>query len=154
MYLCFFEKGLKVDLMFDIFLIVMCSVANITFMSKSMLKTFNLFLKHPNKHYQVTCKSDHPSKVMLRIIINQLKSKAEEILSEEQAGFGRAQSTVKQMFNGRVLVEKYLQHQKDFFHNFINFKDTFDHGSCVAQVSLQVMRNFNIDEELVQVVRV
>lgn len=91
---------------------------------------------------------------MLRIIINQLKSKAEEILSEEQAGFGRAQSTVKQMFNGRVLVEKYLQHQKDFFHNFINFKDTFDHGSCVAQVSLQVMRNFNIDEELVQVVRV
>ena len=54
-----------------------------------------------------------PSKVMLCIILNHLKSKAEELLSEEQAGFRAGQSTVEQIFNCRVLIEKHLQHQRD-----------------------------------------
>ena len=39
----------------------------------------------------------HPSKIMLGVILNQLKAKAEELLAEEQAGFqpGRTQQTQK-----------------------------------------------------------
>ena len=68
----------------------------------------------------------HPSKVMLHIILNHLKSKAEELLSEEQAAFRAGWSTVEQIFNCRVPIEKHLQHQRDLFHNFIYFKKAFD----------------------------
>ena len=53
----------------------------------------------------------HASKVLLRIILNRLKSKAEEIISEEQAGFRPRRSTTEQIFNIRLLIEKHLQHQ-------------------------------------------
>ena len=57
---------------------------------------------------------NHPSKVMLKIILNRLKPYAEKIIAEEQAGF-RA---------GRILFEKYLQHQQDLYHVFTEFKKT------------------------------
>ena len=70
----------------------------------------------------------HPSKVMLCHILNHLKSKAEELLSEEQAGFRARQSTVEQIFNCRVLVEKHLQHQRDLFHNFNQLQESIQLG--------------------------
>ena len=36
------------------------------------------------------------------------------------------QPTTEQLFNLRVLVEKYLEHQNELFHNFIDFKKAFD----------------------------
>ena len=41
----------------------------------------------------------HPSKIMLRVIFNQLEAKAEELLVEEQAGFRPGRSTLEQVFN-------------------------------------------------------
>ena len=41
-----------------------------------------------------------------------------------------------------VIIEKHLQHQSDLFHNFIDFKKTFDRV-CHAGV-WQVLRSFNI----------
>ena len=93
----------------------------------------------------------HPSKVMLHIILNHLKSKAEELLSEEQAGFRAGQSTVEQIFNCRVLIEKHLQHQRDLFHNFIDFKKAFN---WVWHNGLwHVLRGFNIEKGLIQVIQ-
>ena len=37
----------------------------------------------------------HPSKIMLGVILNQLKAKAEELLAEEQAGFRAGRGTVE-----------------------------------------------------------
>ena len=53
----------------------------------------------------------HSSKVMLKVILNRLKPQAEEIIAEEQAGFRAGRSTTEQIFNLRILREKYLQHQ-------------------------------------------
>ena len=93
----------------------------------------------------------HPSKVMLHTILNHLKSKAEEPLSEEQAGFRAGQSTVEQIFNWIVLIEKHLQHQRDLFHNFIDFKKAFD---WVWHNGLwHVLRGFNIEKGLIQVIQ-
>ena len=39
------------------------------------------------------------SKVILKIKLNRLKPQAEEIIAEEQAGFGAARSTTEQIFN-------------------------------------------------------
>ena len=78
------------------------------------------------QNYRTISLISHASKIMLRIILNRLKSKAEELLSEEQAGFRAGRSTVEQIFNCRVLIENHLQHQQDLFHNFIDFKKAFD----------------------------
>ena len=67
----------------------------------------------------------HPSEIMLRVIFSPLKAKAEELLAE-QAGFRPGRSTVEQIFNGRVTIEKHLLYQPDLFHNFMEFKKAFD----------------------------
>ena len=68
----------------------------------------------------------HPSKVMLKILLNRLKPQAEAIIAEEQAGFRAGRSTTEQIFNLRILCERYLQHQQDLYHVFIDFKTAFD----------------------------
>ena len=68
----------------------------------------------------------HPSKVMLKIILNRLRPQAEKIIAEEQAGFRAGRSTTEQIFNLRILCEKYLQHRQDLYHVFIDFKKAFD----------------------------
>ena len=103
------------------------------------------------QNYRTISLISHPSKVMLRIILNRLKSKAEELLSEEQAGFRARRSTVEQIFNCRVLMEKHLQHQRPLFHNFIDFKKAFDRVWHDGLWS--VLRGFNIEEGLVQVIQ-
>ena len=64
----------------------------------------------------------HPSKVMLRIILNRLKPMAEKIIAEEQAGFRVGRSTTEQIFNLRILCEKYSEHQQDLYHVFIDYR--------------------------------
>ena len=62
---------------------------------------------------------------MLKVILNRLKAQAEKIIAEEQAGFRGGRSTTEQIFNIRVLCEKYTQHQQDIYHIF-DFKKAFD----------------------------
>ena len=68
----------------------------------------------------------HPSKVMLEIILYRLKPQAKKIIAEEQAAFGARRSNIEQIFNLRILCEKYLQHQQDPYHVFVDFKKAFD----------------------------
>ncbi len=59
---------------------------------------------------------------MLKIMLNKLKPQA-EIIAEEQAGFRAGRSATEEIFN---LFEKYLQHQQNVYHVFIDFKKAFD----------------------------
>ena len=63
---------------------------------------------------------------MLKIILNRLKPQAKKITAEEQAGFRAGRSTTKQIFNLRILFEKYLKQQQDLYHFFIDFKKAFE----------------------------
>ena len=63
---------------------------------------------------------------MLKVTLNRLKPKAETIIAEEQAAFRTGRSTTEQIFNLRILREKYLQHQQYLYHVFIDFKKAFD----------------------------
>ena len=62
----------------------------------------------------------HPSKFMLRVILNKfmlrvilnpLRAKAEKLLAEEQAGFRPGQSTVEQILISQVIIERRLRRQ-------------------------------------------
>jgi len=62
------------------------------------------------QNYRTISLISHPSKVMLKIILNRLKPQAEKIIAEEQAGFGAGKSTIEEILNQRILYEKYFQH--------------------------------------------
>ena len=55
-------------------------------------------------------------------ILIRLKPQAEEIIAEEQAGFRAGRSTTEQIFNLRILCEKYFQHQQNLYHVLIDLK--------------------------------
>ena len=103
------------------------------------------------QNYRTISLISHPSKIMLRVMLSQLKTKAEKLLAEEQAGFRSDRSTVDQIFDSRVILEKHLQHQHDLFHNFIGCKKAF--GRVWHAGLWQVFRSFNIDEGLVQAIQ-
>ena len=73
------------------------------------------------QNYRTISLISHSSKVMLKVILKRLKPQAEEIIAEEQAGFRAGRSTTEQIFNLRILCEKYLQHQQNLYHVFIDF---------------------------------
>ena len=45
-------------------------------------------------------------------LLNRLKMQAEKIITEEQAGFRAGRSTIEQIFDLRLLCEKYLSTSK------------------------------------------
>ena len=102
-------------------------------------------------NYQTISLISHPGKVMLKIILNRLKPQAERIIAEEQAGFRAGRSTTEQIFNLRVLCEKYLQHQQDLYYTYIDFSTAFDrfwHAALWANV-----KKYNISANLIRVIK-
>ena len=87
---------------------------------------------------------------MLKVILNMLKPQAEEIIAEEQARFRAGGSTTEQIFNLRILCEKYLHHQQNPYHVFLDFKKACDrvwHAALWA-----TMRKYNISANLVRTI--
>ena len=81
----------------------------------------NIIVGFHGQNYRTISLISHPSQVMLKIIQNKLKPRAEKIIAEEQAGFRAGRSTTEHIFILRILCEKYLQHQQDH-HVFRDFK--------------------------------
>ena len=67
-----------------------------------------------------------PAKIMLRVILNPLKSMAEELPAKEQVGVSdRGVVHSNRLFNFRVIMEKHLPYKRDIFHKLIDFKKAF-----------------------------
>ena len=81
-------------------------------------------------------------------MLNRLKPLAEKIIPEEQAGFRAGRSTTEQIFNIRILYEKYLQHQQDLYHDFKKAFDRDWHAALWA-----TMKKYNISTNLIQVIK-
>ena len=77
-------------------------------------------------NYRTISLISHPSKVMLRVLLNRLTPCIEDLLSEEQARFRASRSTVDQIFNIRTLAEHYGDHQRPIYNIFIDFRKAFD----------------------------
>ena len=99
------------------------------------------------QNYRTISLISHSSKVMLKVIVNRLKPRAEEIIAEEQAGFRARRSTTEQVFNLRILCEKYLQHQQNLYHVFTDFKKAFTRVWHAALWT--TMPKYNISANLV-----
>ena len=102
------------------------------------------------QNYRTISLISHANKVMLKILLNRLTPQAEMIIAEEQAGFRPGRSTTEQIFSLRILCERYLQHQQDLFHAFVDFKKAFDRVWHAALWS--TMKLYNINANLIKVI--
>ena len=100
------------------------------------------------KNYRTVSLISRPSKVMLKIILNRLQPQAEAIIAEEQADFRAGRSTREHIFNLRILCEKYLQHQQNLYHVFIDFKKAFDR--VWYEALWEAMRKYNINASIIR----
>ena len=67
------------------------------------------------------------------------------------SGFRAGRSTTEQIFNLCILCEKYLQHQQDLYHVFIDFKKAFDRVWHAAWWA--TMKKYNINTNLIKVIK-
>ena len=74
--------------------------------------TQSLVITLPKKGNLQQCQSyrtiiliSHPSKVMLKTMLNRMKPQAEKITAEEEAGFREGRSATEQIFNLRILCK-------------------------------------------------
>ena len=62
------------------------------------------------------------------------------------ASFGVGRSIVEHIFNCRVIIAKHLEHQRNLYHNFIDFKKAFDrvchHGLWKVLISGTIYGGF------------
>ena len=120
--------------------------------------TESIIIPIPKKGNQKKCENyrtisliSHTGKVLLRVILNRLQPQVEKLLAEEQAGFRPGRSTVEQIFNLRIICEKYRELNKELHHNFIDFKKAFDrvwHEGMWA-----VLEKHNISKSITDIIR-
>lgn len=90
----------------------------------------------------------HISKVFTQILLQRMRARTDEILSEEQAGFRANRSTVDQIFTLRQLAEKYTEMNRGLYIGYIDFKKAFD--SIWRKGLWRVLRNLGFPEKLVR----
>ena len=73
------------------------------------------------------------------------------MLKDRQAGFRAGRSTTEQILIFRVLFEKYLQHQQDLYHVFIEFKNAFNRVLHAALWA--IMKKYSISTNLIRVIK-
>ena len=103
-----------------------------------------------HQNYRTISLISHPSKVMLKIVLNRLQPQSEEIIAEEQVGFRAGRSTTEQLCNLRILCEKYLQHPQNLCLVFIDLKNAFDrvwHEALWA-----TMRKYSINASIIRTI--
>ena len=87
---------------------------------------------------------------MLKIILNRLKPQAEKIIAEEQAGFRAGRSITGQIFNLRILCEKYLPHQQNLYP-FIDFNKASERVWRAALWA--TLKKYTISTNLIRVIK-
>ena len=102
------------------------------------------------QNYRTISLISHHSKVKLKIILNRLEPQAEEIIAEEQAGFRAGRGTTDQIFNLRILGEKYLHISRISTMSLIDFKKAFD--KVWHEALWATMRKYNINASIIRAI--
>jgi len=77
-------------------------------------------------NYRTISLISHASKVLLKVILNRIKDKAEVEVAEEQAGFPPQRGTHNHLCSLRILMEKARAHRQPLYMCFVDFEKAFD----------------------------
>ena len=67
----------------------------------------------------------HSEKIFASDLLQRIKARMEEILSEAQAGFRNGRSTIDQLYTLRSIADIYLEHGTDVFACNIDINEAF-----------------------------
>jgi len=91
----------------------------------------------------------HAEKLVASIILNRIRPRTEEILSEAQAGFRPGRSTIDQLFSLRLLAEKFQEYDRDLCVCYVDFQKAFD--SVWRKGLWQTMRYLGYDRKVIRI---
>ena len=77
-------------------------------------------------NYRTIALISHASKILLIIILNRMKVKVEEELSDCQAGYRKNRGTIDMLFALQLLIEKITNSKDEAFIIFIDYSKAFD----------------------------
>ena len=77
-------------------------------------------------NYRTIALISHASKVLLIIILNRMRAKIEEELSDCQAGYRSNRSTIDMLFTLQLLIEKIRNSVEEVYLTFIDYSKAFD----------------------------
>ena len=77
-------------------------------------------------NYRTIALISHASKILLIIILNRMRIKVEEELSDCQAGYRSNRGTVDMLFSLQLLIEKVRNSEEEAFIIFIDYSKAFD----------------------------
>ena len=98
-------------------------------------------------NYRCVSLLPHCEKVMESVILQRIRHRMEEILSETQAGFRLGRSTIDQLFTLWRLTEMYIEYGK--YVCYIDFQKAFH---SVWRIGLwRVMRFLGYEEKIVRI---
>ena len=117
----------------------------------------SIFIALPKKPGATEC-SDHRTislmchvlKLLLIIILRRISDKINKNVGPEQAGFRKESGTREGIFNLRMLIEKYLEKQKDVFACFIDYSKAFD--TVKHHELIKSLQSTDIDENDIAVI--
>ena len=92
-----------------------------------------------------------PGKILSRIILSRIKSKVDEKLRPNQAGFRSNRSTTDQITTLRIILEQSKEWNSQLFVNFIDYKKAFD---SLDRTSLwKILRHYGIPQKIVNIIK-
>ena len=77
-------------------------------------------------NYRTIALISHASKILLIIILNRIRTKVEEELSDCQAGYRANRGTIDMLFTLQLLIEKIRNSVEEAFLTFIDYSKAFD----------------------------
>jgi hypothetical protein len=93
----------------------------------------SIFITLPKKgdlkqctNYRTIALVSHASKILLRIILERIRTKTETEIADEQAGFRRGTGIRDQVTNLRIVMQKAREHQQPLYMCFVDFRKAFD----------------------------
>ena len=77
-------------------------------------------------NYRTIALVSHASKILLKIILETIRSKTETEIADEQGGFRQGRGIRDQVTNIRIVMQKATEHQQPLYMCFVDFRKAFD----------------------------
>ena len=85
---------------------------------------------------------------MASVLLQRIRKRTDEVLTEAQAGFRAGHSIIDQLFTLRFMIEEYIGYGKDLYVCSVDFQEAFD---SIWRAGLwQDMRHLRYDEKIIR----
>lgn len=117
-----------------------------------------LMIKLPKKGDLTECQNwrgitllSIPSKVLLRIILNRIKTVIDEKIRREQHGFRAGRSCTDLINTLRIIVEQSSEYQTQLFLTFVDFERAFD--SVTREAMWSALKSFGVPQKIINLIK-